>query len=123
MSIKDSRIGNSGRGDSLFPPKHASSEMTVNLLKLTQKNSIPEDTCATWLEHWEEEKGSVAKRCSICLSYVNHWSLVGALCQKMNKPDKTKYVIPVCKDCMREGTVAQSYEISDADLVSCKIEH
>ena len=97
--------------------------MIINLVKLTSKNNEPEDTCRSWLEHWEEEKGFNANRCSLCQAYANHYALIGGLARKMGKSDKTTYVIPICKSCSRNVSITDSFDVNDADLVSTKIEH
>lgn len=82
----------------------------------------PKCACATWLEHWENNrkwedgKKYMAAECRACGGKFEHDELNGGHVVKINSSDKKRYIVPLCDSC--NGKDDLEFEIANsADLV------
>jgi hypothetical protein len=66
-------------------------------------------SCGTWLDHWNKFSGQPAQLLCPMLMCVEK-NEIGAHVQKDNSPDKTIYILPLCKNHAQPG---QSVTVND----------
>jgi hypothetical protein len=81
--------------------------------------SGPNCSCGSWLDHWNKFSGQPAQLLCPVLMCVEK-NEVGAHVQKDSSPDKTTYILPLCKN--HSAQAGQSIAVNDyLPLVSTNI--
>ena len=75
----------------------------------------PTCQCSTWIEHWINNKGVKPIFCRCCGKQTT--DLVGGHVIKVSGEDKSRYIVPLCRDCNNTNNEAE-FDVSESDLVS-----
>lgn len=80
-------------------------------MKVTNINGTSEYSCScgSWLKHWENFNKTGQKSPNICPACNSSYVEVGAHVQIYGSPDKSWYIVPLCKKCNNKS----SYEVLD----------